>query len=336
MTTLLLTGATGLLGGAVVDVALARAYRVRALVRPTSDVTSLVDRPGVEIVTGDLTDPASLAEAVEGVDAVIHCAGGGRVRVMDDFVSQNTTTTEMLLNALMAASKPPARFVLVSSLAAQGPSKAGQPHTGEEAPRPESHYGRAKEAAEGLALAHANRLHVTIIRPPAIYGPGDTRFLPLFNRVARGRLPLTPTEVLSLIYVDDCASALVAAIEADTPSGRVFVVSDGRDVAWRDLGAAIATSLGIDTHLRTQRIPSWAIYVAGTFNELRARLTGRPVLITRDKWRDGRHPVWTCTPTRALSEFDWKPQVTLAEGLRRTVEDYRARGWLRAPEETRP
>src|SRR5690606_11054623 len=148
----LVTGATGFLGGALLRGLQTAGYRVRALVRRTSD-TQTLDAMGVERVVGDFGDPDSLDAAIDNVDAVIHAAGGGRAVEQADFNRNNLDTTVALLDAVLRRDTPIERFVFVSSQTAQGPSSQARP-VDNPSPAPVSRYGRAKRAAERVLTEH--------------------------------------------------------------------------------------------------------------------------------------------------------------------------------------
>ena len=166
---ILLTGATGFLGTRVAVQLRDAGHDVRALVRKTSDTRALVAM-GAELAMGALDRGEGIDAAARGVDAVVHLAGGGKVRTIAEMYAGNLGTTEHLLRAWDASGASPrgARFVLVSSLAAHGPSDDGAPRDPDEAPRPRSHYGKSKAAAEAAVLARQHDFPVTIVRPPVV------------------------------------------------------------------------------------------------------------------------------------------------------------------------
>src|SRR5438105_10238363 len=167
----LLTGGSGFLGSFVAEQLAAEGHVVRALVRPRSERKVLDKLPRVELAPGAIEDRASLGAAVDGVDAVVHVAGIVKARRPAEFFEVNTQGTRNLLEAAMR--RPVPRFVYVSSLAAVGPSADGTPVPDDVEPRPVTHYGRSKLEAERAVLAAKDRLHVTVVRPPLIYGPRD-------------------------------------------------------------------------------------------------------------------------------------------------------------------
>ncbi|MET0137230.1 MAG: NAD(P)-dependent oxidoreductase, partial [Sphingobium sp.] len=174
-----LTGATGFLGGAVLEYLLAGGHDVRALTRRPQP-----DRSGVEWIAGDLADKDALATLVAGADAVIHVAGAINVPDRMAFHAANAEGTRLLVRAAQDAGA--ARFVLVSSLSAREPGL--------------SDYGWSKREGEGMVEASA--LDWTIVRPPAIYGPGDREMLEMFRMAARGVVMLPPAGRLSVIHAD--------------------------------------------------------------------------------------------------------------------------------------
>jgi len=224
----LLTGGSGFLGSFVAERLATEGHVVRALVRPRSERKVLDRLPRVELAPGAIEDRASLGAAVDGVDAVVHVAGIVKARRPAEFFEVNTQGTRNLLEAAMR--RPVPRFVYVSSLAAVGPSADGTPVPDDVEPRPVTHYGRSKLEAERAVLAAKDRLHVTVVRPPLIYGPRDRETLAFFTSVRNGVLPMTGdgTNTLSVVYVEDCAAAVVRVLHAQgVPSGRSYFVDDG-------------------------------------------------------------------------------------------------------------
>ena len=355
----LVTGASGYLGGATIDALLAAGCDVRALVRGTSD-TSALDRriasgSAVELAKASLlprTDDerSALHQAVAGVDVVAHLAGGGRVRKMADFVTNNVETTRALCDAITAVQErapgvAPKRVVFVSSMAARGPtpsveggtalSAEGGPALGDVHRRPRgarpadtpiTAYGRAKLQAEGLVTALPGAQAV-ILRPPGIYGPGDDRLLPLFRAAKRGWIPLpAPGETASFVYIDDCAQAICDAVVRPWVAAIPYYVEDGAVHATEALAQRIAGAVG--TSARIVRVPLPVLRLAATLSEGVAKLRGTPLLLTRDKVRDLAQPHWTCDAAAFRADYGWTPRTDIHEGLQRAAADYRSRGWL--------
>lgn len=331
----LVTGATGFIGSHLADQLIEAGHEVRALVRETSD-TSHLDALGVECVVGSLHDEASLDEALSsgpggGVDAVVHAAGGGKVRNTAEFYEGNTRTTE---NLLMAAQRrhrqrPLSRFVLISSLSAHGPSPDGSPETPDRAPHPVSHYGKSKLGAEKLALDASATLPVTILRPPAVYGPRDTRWATLFKGVRRrGLMPLPGRgHTTSLVYGPDVARAIHLALERPHPSGRVYFVEEGPVYRWEEVAASISEALG--RRARPLRVPKPILGLMSRVAELWGRLRNRPVVLTRDKVADIRQRHWVCSAQTLRDELGWAPTTQFTQGgAAATAQWYLSEGWL--------
>lgn len=327
----LITGATGFLGTHISQQLTAMGCGVRAIVRASSDLTYLKTLPAIEFFQADLHDRKSLGPALDGVDAVIHAAGGGKIKRTNDFYHQNTHTTEELVAAVRKMQQPPSRMVLVSSVAAAGPSFGARPRSESDVPKPVSHYGRSKLEAEAICLAAAGNIHVTVIRPPAIYGPRDTRMLAIFQGIQKGLLLKPPGKLMSLIYGPDCARAIILALSGSQQSGQVYYVDDGESHTWVKLGQEIHNAL--DPSNRTKRmlsvrVPAGFIYWSGALNEIRARVTGRPALITRDKWRDGKQPYWLCSSAKIRSELGFLPHTLVQDGIPLTVQWYQHHGFM--------
>lgn len=322
----LVTGATGFLGSHLTDVLLAEGDEVRALVRPSSDVRRL-ERQGVERVLGSLETGEGLEAALEGVDAVVHAAGLVKARRPEDFHEVNAEGTRRLLDAARRRPKL-RRFVLVSSLEAHGPSLDGAPRPAEDPCRPITHYGRSKVAAEELVRAAAADLPVTVVRPTAIYGPRDQEMYAFFQAVSRHVAPLVGggENRVTVVYGPDCARAIRQVVTNAHPSGRTYFIDDGRIYAWRELIGILKDVLGV--RALELPLPRAAFSLAALFTEAYGGLTGRAVMLTRDKVKSLTAPNWVSSSEPLQREVGWAPEHDFASGARETVAWYRAHGWL--------
>lgn len=299
---LAITGGTGFLGGHVLRIAAERGHRVRALARRVQ-----LPRPGTEWIVGTLEDHSALAELCDGADAVIHIAGAINAPDLVGFVAANVTGTASLLTAAEAARI--ARFIHVSSLSAREPDL--------------SNYGWSKAASE--ALVAQSSLEWTIVRPPAIYGPGDREMLELF-RIARakGVLPLPPKGRLSLIEAGDMARLLLDLAMVPAAVGRTYEPDDGTEKGYshREFGKLIGAAVGRPGVLALP-VPGFALRLAATAERFRL---GDKAKLTPDRVRYFCHPDWVVTqrPPAGI----WEPRVGGAEGLKATADWYRAQGWL--------
>ncbi len=323
----LVTGATGFLGSHVVERLVQQGHHVRALVRRTSR-TDFLESLGVERVLASLETGEGLREAVEGVEAVVHGAGVVKARHPEEFRRVNAEGTQRLLDAVQAAAPDVRRFLYVSSLAAAGFRDDGLPKREEDPPTPLTHYGKSKLEGERAVLERADAMPVTAIRPPAIYGPRDTEMYAFFQMVARRLVAFLgrPDHRLSLVYAPDCAEAIVTALQTEHPSGRVYFVEDGRRYTQEEFARIVGEAIGVRPI--PLRLPLPLVSLAAAGSEMYGKLSGRAVMLTRDKLQELAHPNLTCSSERIREELGWKPRVQLEEGARRTVAWYREHGML--------
>jgi nucleoside-diphosphate-sugar epimerase len=317
----LVTGAAGFLGTALVRALAARGDAVRALVRAPAPALSL---PGVEVIQGDATDPASVRRAVRGCDAVFHLAGLRRSTDPAEFLRVNAGSTRIALEACLAEAPALSRFVLAGSLAASGPSRT--PRREDEPLSPAEPYGASKAEAERIALSHAARLPVAIARPPRIMGPGDRENL-LFFRIARRGLALSFGErPLSWIDVDDCARGFLLLGERAEARGEAFFLSSAETTTAEQLMAEIARALGV----RSRRVPvpapllRWAAAAA----EAVSNVTGRKLPLNRKLAAQVLAPGWVCDPSKARARLGFEARTPLAESVARAARWYLDHGWL--------
>ena len=295
---LAITGGTGFVGQRLIDRALADGHRVRALTRRPQAV-----RVGVVWVEGALDTPDSLAKLVKGVDAVIHVAGVVNAPDKTGFESGNVIGTGAILAAAEQAGI--ARFVHTSSLAAREPLL--------------SMYGASKARSE--ALVAASPLSAGIVRPPAIYGPGDREMLDMFKMAKRGFVLLPPAGRLSLIHVDDLASLLLA-LAGSTDTG-VIEPDDGHANGWthREFGDALGRAVG--RNVRAIATPKSILSLASRIDRL---VRGKGAKLTADRVAYFCHPDWVADPSRAPAS--WQAEIATPQGLADTAAWYRSAGWL--------
>jgi UDP-glucose 4-epimerase len=301
---LAITGGTGFVGRRLLALA---SPPWQALARRSQPNT----RAGTIWVEGDLANTAALARLCEGADAVIHIAGVVNAASRAGFEAGNITGTANILAAAEAAGVR--RFVHVSSLAAREPAL--------------SNYGSSKAGAEALVAASA--LDWVMVRPPAVYGPGDTEMLPLIKLAGAGwgLAPGGAAARLSLIHVDDLARALLT-LAAAGPSRTVLELDDGRGetggYSHAEFAALAAAAQG-RPQVWMLPIPSTLLTSASRIASLAARLQGRLPTLSRDRARYLSHPDWVARGGNAQLVGLWSPQIDAANGLATTIAAARTR-----------
>jgi nucleoside-diphosphate-sugar epimerase len=303
--TLAVTGGTGFVGGHTLSCALSRGHRVRALARSAQP-----PRKGLAWVPGSLTDAPALESLMAGADIVIHIAGVTNAASRAAFEAGNILGTAFVRRA--AGTRP---LVHVSSLSAREPQL--------------STYGWSKLVGEQVACGSAGP--VTIVRPPAVYGPGDREFLELMKLARTGLLPFPAGSVAAMIYGPDLAEALVALAEdlagAQASSGRSFEIDDGAGGhSPSEVAAAVGAALG--RPLRPLLLPPALLHAAALADTAAARLTARLPRLSRDRARYMAHPDWSADSGPLLALGIWKPGTSLQHGMAATAAAYRAQGLL--------
>jgi nucleoside-diphosphate-sugar epimerase len=321
MPTAFVTGGTGFVGSHLIEVLLTRGHRVRALVRSPKKADSL-GLSGVEWVAGDLGSVDALRAGIAGADVVYHVAGLVAARSMDEYLAVNRDGTARVLEA--GEGRP--KIVLVSSLAAAGPSTPGHPLEGDEEPHPVSNYGRSKLAAE--QLVRESGAPFVIIRPPAVYGPRDTEMLRLFKAATLGVAPVfgRGTQLLSMVYGPDLAEAIAAAGSAPGAQGQVFYPAHPEIITSADTVRTIGDACG--KRVRIVPIPDPVGRMILEVTGAAAKLAGRITLLTPDKGTEFFQGAWTCSPARLEQVTGWHAKHDFRAGTRITAEWYRSNKWL--------
>ena len=318
--TLLVTGSTGFIGRRMLAHPALDGDRVRVLLRPESPVRPMPD--GVEAVRAAFGDPEALGRAVTGVDRIIHLAGVTKGKDEASFDEGNVLPVRSLLEAVKNHNPALRRFVLVSSLAAAGPASEGEEGVREsDAPHPVSAYGRSKLRGEEAALSFAGDVPLTIVRPPAVYGPGDRDVLQVFRMLGKGVLVTAGNarrQRFSMIHVDDLVRGIMQAARSDASAGRTYNITSSSAWSWGGLVEAARPALGFRRVLRLS-LPAPLVMLLGTVVGGVASLLGRASILNRDKAVELLRDYWVSSPRRAQEELGFTSEITPEEGIAGTV-----------------
>lgn len=368
MTQALITGATGFIGTHLVRALIERGDEVICSVRAISaaDRVGQLRGLGARVVVAELAD-LPRDTAIQRCEVVYHVAGATRARSRREFLQVNAQATSTLLEALARRQTPPV-FVYISSLAAAGPSPSGEAQTEESSPRPVSHYGTSKLAAELCARVWADNLPITVVRPPMVLGTGDIVTAVLFRSLKHVALHLMPgfrRREYSLVFVEDLVRGIIATagraerlpgpsavdrVRLENVAAEVQSFHGGIPTLWSDAARA-ANGQGI-YYLASQRritydhlgrlvasalgwrrmlpvpVPRSLIWCMATWNELLARARRRASFFGWDKWREVTTGDWTCSSAKAREQFGFVTDDDFATQIQLACDWYRSHGWL--------
>lgn len=307
--TIAVTGATGFLGGHLIACLQDAGHSVRAFSRRPKVAS---EDEGVVWVIGDLDTPAALDELAEGSDVVVHCAGAIKALSRADFFRINRDGTKAVAEA--AARQGVQKFVLVSSLAAREPTL--------------SPYAASKRAGELVLEEYTGRFETVIVRPPAIYGPGDQETARLFQMAANGFvvIPRNPAVRVSMIHVRDVATAVLACCGLGQECDEILEIDDGvpSGHSWVDL--AEAASAAVDRPVKIVRLPDAFLWLSGFCGTIKGLATRAPAMLTLAKVPELLHSDWVAAGSYPGG---WRPQYTLETGFEDAVHWYSSQNVLK-------
>lgn len=292
------TGATGFVGRALLQSLVREGWKVRALTRRPQ-----TGNESTHWIQGDLDDPGSLRDLVQGVSAVVHCAAQVRGSSLDDFVHTNVEGTANLVRASVQQDSPP-RFLFISSLAARQPEL--------------SWYATSKYLAEQLVAEHSDVMPCAVFRPTAVYGPGDKEMSPLFRATRRGVLPMVGRSAMrfGLLHVNDLVAAVLCWLSTKVPVHGVYELDDGMPGGYDSQAVAAIAQDVWNRPVRCLFLPTLPVALIANINLRLARLLRYSPMLTPGKVRELQHPDWVCdiTPlTQALP--GWQPCIRLRDAL---------------------
>ena len=335
MKKILITGASGFIGSAIVNKALDLGMEVWAAVRHSSSKQYLQDKR-INFIELDLSSAQQMTQALSKLrfDYVVHAAGLTKALRQSDFFSVNTEGTKHFVEALKNSNQELQRFVYMSSLSVFGAIKEQMPYQPikeTDKPRPNTAYGKSKWEAEkfldGLEEAGYDLPYV-ILRPTGVYGPREHDYYMMAKSIkehvdfAAG----WTRQDITFVYVDDVVQAVFLALDHGK-KGRKYFLSDGNVYQSSTFSNLIHQELGCPWWIRV-KAPIALLHVICKLCDAWGHLTGRLTALNNDKYNILRQRNWRCDIRPAVDELGFKPQWDLARGVRETIEWYKANGWL--------
>lgn len=321
------TGGTGFVGSNLVDFLIEKGHYVKCIVRKTSNLKWLKGKP-IEIIDCGLEDKDELIKVLEGADYLYHVAGVVKSKTPEGYLRGNVDNTRRLLEASLETESKIKRVVIVSSQTACGPSIGKEVANEETLPHPITNYGKSKWQQEQLIVKYMDKLPITICRPPAVYGERDTDIFLVFQAFSRGLMTLIGfnKKMVSLIHVRDLARGIYMSSQSEKAIGETYFITSSEFYDWDQFGDI--TSKVLDKKALKIKIPHSILYSLAAVSEFFALFKKQATIFNIEKARDMVQPAWTCDWKKAERDFGFVQEISLEEGIKRTIDWYKDNNWL--------
>jgi dihydroflavonol-4-reductase len=321
------TGASGFVGSHLVDKLLKEGHKVKCILRKTSSKRWLENKP-VEIVDCGLFDKEKLKEVLIDADYLFHIAGVVKSKDNDGYIKGNVETTRVLLEVLCEVNPNIKRVIITSSQTACGPSLDGNPVSEQTLEHPITRYGKSKLEQEKLAKKYMDKLPITIIRPPAVYGERDTEIYLFFKTYKQGLMGLIgfDKKKISLVHVDDLVNGIYLAATNEAAKGQTYFIGSEVYYNWEQIGDVCHKAFS--KKALTIKIPHSIVYTVASVAHFYSLFKSSAATFNIEKARDFVQSNWTCDVTKAVKELGYHQSVSLEAGMTRTIDWYCAVKWL--------
>ncbi len=317
----LITGGTGFIGSHLVESLLKENFEVYCTVRNPSKLRFLKGL-NVKIIKADLSDKNSLKEIDWQFDYIFNLSGITKAAHPEEFFQSNYMGTKNLIETVAEANPNLKRFVHVSSLAAVGPCREGKPVDENTEPAPVSEYGKSKLMGEKAVLFFKDKIPITIIRPPAVYGPRDSDFLSFFKMVKMGVVFYLTEGLYSLVYVQDLVDGIILASRKNESLGETLFISDNKPYSTAEIVSSISEVLN-KKPLKLKIPLDIAKLLIGIFQKF-----DKKSIINNDKLKELAQCCWVCSSAKAEQLLGYKTKTNLKEGMEWTAKWYKEKQWL--------
>lgn len=327
MSIAVVTGANGFVGSHLVDLLLENNFNVRCIIRKTSNLRWLEGK-NVEFINSGLTDKTGLRKAFQGAEYIFHVAGVVKSKTKEGYFEGNVENTKILLETALEFKDSIKKFLIVSSLTAAGPSQKDKIVNEESPCHPITTYGRSKLAQEELAKTYMDKLPITICRAPAIFGERDTEIFIFFKTFKSGLM----TEVgfdkkeVSLIHVIDLVNGLYLAAVNDKAAGQIYFISSEKFYNWEEIGSI--TSKVMKKKAIKIKVPHFVVFTIAGIAQFFALFSKKPATLNIEKAKDLTQTYWICDTSKAIRDLGYHQNISIEEGIERTVEWYKEMNWL--------
>lgn len=321
------TGATGFVGSHLVDYLIEQGHEVRCIVRKSSDLKWLKNKD-VKIFNCGLTDKEELSNVIKDSDYIFHVAGVVKSKTKDGYFKGNVEPTRNILDVCLKDNPQIKRIIIVSSLTACGPSKIGEPCNEKTKENPITTYGQSKFMQEQLSKSYFDKLPITIVRPPAVYGPRDTEIYLVFKTFQKGLMTLVGfnKKELSLVHVSDLVKGIYLAAVNENSIGKTYFISSDEITNWEIVSNILEKTL--NKKAIKVRIPHPIVYSIAAIAQFFSIFSKKPATFNLEKAKDFVQEAWTCDISKAKNELGFQPSFSTESGLRQTIEWYKSENWL--------
>ncbi len=324
----LVTGGHGFVGSYVVEELLKKDFKVTCLVRKSSDLKWVKNLP-VDYYYADIRDKISLQDFPKNIDYVYHIAGLIKGVSSQDYFQVNQYGTLYLLKAALQKNPQLKRFVLVSSVAAAGPSSSLKPKTETDSETPVSVYGKSKLGGEKILKENSGHIPYTIIRPPAVFGPRDTGMFTFFKTIKKlkGLFLIKPKKrFYSFIHARDLAEAIISSSLSDNTKNQTYYIVNDQFYSFEYVVSLISKEFSLKP--RIYFLPNLLVFLAAKCADLYMKIFNKPIHFNSMKLPELQASYWIASPQKAYQDFGWKNKISLEECIQETAKWYLENGWL--------